>query len=144
MVLLALFIVPLAAIFAVAYVGDGFPRYLLIVIPPSLFVLGRSLQILDHRTRVIAGIGIACTAVLLTGPATLRAALSPGSPNAFRGESGSRAAALFARAFTQKNDLVLAPEGEIFYLRDRRVLNIEGFEPYPERHHLATPYAPMI
>jgi len=139
-----LFLVPLTATFAIAYVGDGFPRYLLIVIPPSLFILGRSIQILRGRVRLATGTAIALLAAFLMGPATLLAVLSSGSPSAFRGESGSRVAAELVRSLTRDNDLILAPEGEIFYLRDRRVLNIESFEPYPDRYHLAKPYGSLL
>ncbi len=140
----ALFCVPLIATFAIAYVGDGFPRYLLILIPPSLLVLGGSLECLHGRARVAAMSIVAAGAVILMAPSTFAAMFSPGSPSAFHGESGTRDAARIARAFTQKDELILAPEGEIFYLRDRRVLNIDAFDPYPERRQLATPFVPSL
>jgi hypothetical protein len=139
------FVIPLAATFAVAYVGDGYPRYFLIVIPPSLFALGAVLAHFSHRTaRLGATAAILAFALLSMAPDTLRAMQSAGSPNAFRGEHGTRLAADIARSFTKPGDLILAPELELPYLAGRRVLNIESFELYPAKHQTALGYAPQL
>ncbi len=96
------FTIPLAAIFAVAYTGDGYPRYFLIVVPPSLFALGAILACLsDRRVRLGATAAILAFALFSMAPDTLRAMESAGSPNAFRGERGARLAADIALGATK-------------------------------------------
>jgi hypothetical protein len=138
------FAIPLAAIFAVAYAGDGYPRYFLIVVPPSLFALAGTLAHLSRRARLGATAAILAFALLTMAPDTLRAMQSAGSPNAFRGQHGSRLAAEIALGATKPGDLILAPELELPYLAGRRVLNIESFEPYPAMHQAALGYAPQL
>lgn len=77
-------------------------------------------------------------------PDTLRAMESAGSPNAFRGERGARLAADIALGATKPGDLILAPALEIPYLAERRVLNIQSFEPYPALHQSALGFAPQL
>ncbi len=139
------FAIPLAAIFAVAYAGDGYPRYFLIVVPPSLFALGATLAHLsDRKSRLGATAAILAFALPSMAPDTLRAMQSAGSPNAFRGQHGARQAAEIALGSTKPGDLILAPEVELLYLAGRRVLNIESFEPYPALHQTALGYAPQL
>jgi len=139
------FTIPLAAIFAVGYPGDGYPRYFLIVVPPSLLALGATLACLSSRkARLAATTAILVLALLTMAPDTLHAMQSAGSPNAFRGEHGSRLAADLALGATQPGDLILAPALELPYLTGRRVLAIQSFEPYPDMHHTALGYAPQL
>ena len=138
------FAIPLAAIFGVAYPGDGYPRYFLIVVPPSLFALGAILADLSARARLGATAAILAFALVSMAPDTLRAMQSAGSPNAFRGEHGTRLAAEIALGSTKPGDLILAPALEIPYLAGRRVLNIQSFEPYPAMHQAALGYAPQV
>jgi hypothetical protein len=139
------FAIPLATIFAVAYVGDGYPRYFLIVVPPSLFALGATLAHIGSRyARLGATAAILAFALFSMAPDTFRAMQSAGSPNAFRGEHGSRLAADIALGATQPGDLILAPALELPYLAGRRVLAIQSFEPYPEMHQTALGYAPQL
>jgi hypothetical protein len=134
----ALFAIPLITVFSVAYVGDDYPRYLLITVPPSLFILATSLD----RVRVTRFRFGALTLIIVFGagtmvPDTFTAMRSPGSPNTLKGDAGSKAASSIINSFTKPDDLILAPETVIPYLRGRRVLNIESFEPYPGKHGAA-------
>jgi hypothetical protein len=138
------FAIPLAAIFGVAYPGDGYPRYFLIVVPPSLLALGGILGHLSPRARLGATAAILAFALVSMAPDTLHAMQSAGSSNAFRGEHGTRLAAEIALGSTKPGDLILAPEQELPYLAGRRVLNIESFEPYPAMHQTALGYAPQL
>lgn len=137
-------LIPVTVYMAVGYIGDAFPRYFLIAFPPLLILLGLCLQELSSKWRIAASALVLVIGTALMMPATWQAIHSPGSPTVFRGEEGTRQAALLIGALTKPGDLVLGPDNSAYYLRDRRWMVEDSFVPYPAAHAQALAMAPQL
>jgi hypothetical protein len=142
--LLAAALIPVAVYFYVAYSGDGYPRYFLIVFPPLCALLGLCLRELAPPWRRAVSAVIVLAGFAVMAPDTLAMMDSPGSPTVDRGVFGARAAAQALAALTKPGDLVMGPECATYYLPDRRWLVEESFAPYPGLHWRALRLAPEL
>ncbi|HVT04173.1 MAG TPA: hypothetical protein VHL58_12465 [Thermoanaerobaculia bacterium] len=128
---------PIFVYFAGCYLGDGFPRYFLIVFPPLLILLGFSLQHLSPQRRRYLGAGTVILAMAFLLPDVMAVWKSPWSVNVGRGTGGYRQATDLVSFLTRPGDLILAPEMAMYSIPDRRWLVHEEFLPYPEKHQAA-------
>lgn len=143
-VMLAAALIPIVIYFYVAYAGDGYPRYFLIVFPPLCVLLGLCLRQLEPRWRGAVSVAVALLGCAVMAPDTLAMMKSPGSPTVARGVFGARAAAQALAALTKPGDLVMVPELATYYLPDRRWLVEESFVPYPSLHWRALRLTPEL
>jgi hypothetical protein len=137
-------LIPVTVYMAVGYIGDGYPRYFLIAFPPLLILLGLCLSESSRQWKILASTLVLAIGAALMLPQTRKAMRSPGSPTVFRGEEGTRQAALLIGALTRPGDLVLGPDNAAYYLRDRRWMVEDSFVPYPPVHPLALAMAPQL
>jgi hypothetical protein len=130
-------LLPVAVYFAGGYVGDGFPRYFLIVFPPLLILHGYAMRLLSAIQYRGLAVGIVILACVLLLPDMAALWGSPFSVNVDKGRGGYRPAAGLVAFFTQPGDLILAPEAATYYIPNRRWLIQEEFLPYPGKHAAA-------
>ena len=128
-------IVPVVIYFAGGYVGDGFPRYFLIVFPPLLILLGDRMG-LAPRPDWIAWV-VVVAGVFLMGPDIYRLWRSPASITVARGTIGYRGAAELITALTRRGDSILGPEPSTYYSRSRNWVMLDHLLPYPDKHAAA-------
>ncbi len=141
--LLILGLLPILVYFIGAYVGDGFPRYFLIAFPPLLIGLGLALKSM-HVRRKFAGAAICVLATISMLPQTISRFHQGGSATVMPGTGGYRELAAIVEMSTKPGDLVIGPEPILFYLRDRKWLNIDSFLPYTSSYKELLQLKPYI
>ncbi|MDR3606941.1 MAG: hypothetical protein P4M08_06115 [Oligoflexia bacterium] len=135
--------VPLVVYLKGGYVGDGFPRYFLVVFPSLFLAAGFALSNMDSKLRWATTAVIMTLAVALLLPLTLRLWKQPGNVTVQRYQYGLAQAVATLIERTKSGDRVFGVERAIWYARDRKWTIVEGYEPYPEFHEAALKVAPL-